>query len=103
MSATLDTNLFQNFFCGAPVLSIPGRTYPVTNFYLEDLLDATDHVIEEQSDVSRRYDYVNRTGRETLTLQVTSRGGTQRTETADYYTNDGVSDDYPNYKLSTRV
>eukprot|EP00124_Ichthyophonus_hoferi_P003819 Ihof_evm1s359 gene=Ihof_evmTU1s359 len=38
MSATLDANLFSKYFNGAPTVSIPGRTKPVTNHFLEDIL-----------------------------------------------------------------
>jgi ATP-dependent RNA helicase DHX36 len=47
MSATLDTELFANYFkncshsgtqVNAPVLSVPGRTFPVTERYLDDVL-----------------------------------------------------------------
>ncbi|KAJ8660370.1 ATP-dependent helicase HrpA [Lichtheimia ornata] len=33
MSATLDANKFQKYFNDAPLLSVPGRTYPVEIFY----------------------------------------------------------------------
>jgi pre-mRNA-splicing factor ATP-dependent RNA helicase DHX15/PRP43 len=33
MSATLDAGKFQDYFDGAPLLSIPGRTFPVEIFY----------------------------------------------------------------------
>jgi ATP-dependent RNA helicase DHX29 len=37
MSATADADLFAAYFHGAPVVSIPGRMYPVSEFYLEDI------------------------------------------------------------------
>ena len=33
MSATLDAGKFQDYFDGAPLLNIPGRTFPVEIFY----------------------------------------------------------------------
>ena len=36
MSATLNADLFVSYFPGASILSIPGRTFPVTSYYLED-------------------------------------------------------------------
>lgn len=39
MSATLDAELFSSYFSNAPVINIPGFTYPVQEYYLEDLLD----------------------------------------------------------------
>jgi ATP-dependent RNA helicase DHX36 len=38
MSATLQTDLFSGFFGKCPVLSIPGFTYPVHDYFLEDIL-----------------------------------------------------------------
>ena len=38
MSATLNAKLFSEYFNNCPVLQIPGRTYPVKTFFLEDLL-----------------------------------------------------------------
>ncbi|KAJ3101417.1 ATP-dependent DNA/RNA helicase dhx36 [Phlyctochytrium bullatum] len=52
MSATAETNLFADYFKGfggdrttnflPPVVSVPGRLYPVTEFYLEDLVDIAE-------------------------------------------------------------
>lgn len=38
MSATLQTGLFSGFFGSCPVLNIPGFTYPVQEYFLEDIL-----------------------------------------------------------------
>ena len=35
MSATLNADLFAEYFNGAPIISVPGRTFPVEAFYLE--------------------------------------------------------------------
>lgn len=39
MSATLNAELFSNFFGGAPTIHIPGFTYPVRSHFLEDVLE----------------------------------------------------------------
>jgi HrpA-like RNA helicase len=98
MSATLDTKLFGTFFHGSPIVNVPGRTFPVRTFYLEDVLEHTNHIIEEGSRHARR-DF---NGRETVSMYVTSRGGERRREQADYQMNEDVSDDFPGYKLATR-
>jgi len=98
MSATLDTELFSNFFHGAPVINVPGRTFPVSTYYLEDILELTNHLIEEGSRCARR-DFRNR---ETVSLWVTGRGGEKRRETADYQMNEDVSDDFPDHSMATR-
>jgi HrpA-like RNA helicase len=99
MSATLDTKLFGTFFHGSPIVNVPGRTFPVSTFYLEDVLEQTNHIIEEGSRYARRD---NRRDRKTISMNVTSRGGEKRRETADYQMNEDVSDHFPGYKLATR-
>ena len=44
MSATINQELFSNYFGGAPAIEIPGFTHPVEDFYLEDILDMTSYV-----------------------------------------------------------
>ncbi|KAH8273341.1 hypothetical protein KR018_003934 [Drosophila ironensis] len=46
MSATLNATLFSEYFGGAPVLDIPGRTFPVQQLFLEDILEKSDFVME---------------------------------------------------------
>ncbi|KAL4367098.1 hypothetical protein GQ457_05G017000 [Hibiscus cannabinus] len=38
MSATLDSERFSQYFGGCPIIRVPGFTYPVKTFYLEDVL-----------------------------------------------------------------
>ncbi|KAI8911703.1 P-loop containing nucleoside triphosphate hydrolase protein [Gorgonomyces haynaldii] len=42
MSATVDAHLFTTYF-RCPVLKIPGFTYPVQDYYLEDILKVVDY------------------------------------------------------------
>lgn len=39
MSATLDSNLFSNYFGDCPVISARGRTFPVSTYFLEDVYE----------------------------------------------------------------
>jgi HrpA-like RNA helicase len=39
MSATLDTTMFSNYFNNAPIVDVPGRTYPIEMFYTKAPLD----------------------------------------------------------------
>lgn len=41
MSATIDTNLFSEYFNNCPVLEIEGRTHPVKQYFLEDCIELT--------------------------------------------------------------
>ncbi|XVE53139.1 hypothetical protein DITRI_Ditri02bG0180200 [Diplodiscus trichospermus] len=43
MSATLDSELFSSYFDGAPLISIPGFTYPVQTHFLENILEMTGY------------------------------------------------------------
>lgn len=43
MSATLDAELFSSYFGGAPVIRIPGFTYPVRTHFLENILEMTGY------------------------------------------------------------
>ncbi|PWZ01162.1 P-loop containing nucleoside triphosphate hydrolase protein [Testicularia cyperi] len=38
MSATINQETFSSYFGAAPCISIPGRTFPVTDYYLEDIV-----------------------------------------------------------------
>ncbi|TIA95877.1 hypothetical protein E3P96_03739, partial [Wallemia ichthyophaga] len=54
MSATIDSDLFQNYFASvnngvpAPVADIPGRSYPVTKHFLDDYLEDLKAVPERE-------------------------------------------------------
>ncbi|KAF5180934.1 Dexh-box atp-dependent rna helicase dexh3 [Thalictrum thalictroides] len=43
MSATLNAELFSSYFGGAPMIHIPGFTYPVRTHFLENILEMTGH------------------------------------------------------------
>lgn len=122
MSATLDAKLFCSFFMGAPFVNVPGRyvfqfndrifiqrktqlkcihrTFPVSCFYLEDLLEQTNHVIEEGSNVAHR-DLGNRSS-QSVSIRVTSRGGEKRMERINYCSHTESNDDFPGYSKEAR-
>lgn len=41
MSATVNAERFSQYFGNCPVMSVPGRTYPVNVRYLEDIVETT--------------------------------------------------------------
>lgn len=47
MSATVDATRFSSYFGGAPVLDVPGRTFPVESQFLEDAIESTGYTIGE--------------------------------------------------------
>lgn len=44
MSATVDAARFSRYLNGAPILTVPGRTFPVQTRYLEDAIELTHYV-----------------------------------------------------------
>ncbi|XP_017881995.1 putative ATP-dependent RNA helicase DHX57 [Ceratina calcarata] len=54
MSATLKSEIFSSYFKGAPILCIPGKTFPVEQIFLEDVFERTNYVLEENSNFTRR-------------------------------------------------
>jgi ATP-dependent RNA helicase DHX29 len=101
MSATLDSELFCSFFNGAPFFSIPGRTYPVNQYYLEDILETSGYIVEEDSR------YAMRRTREdnTASLWVTGRGGEKKRTMVSLESeleSLEVSELYDGYSMSTR-
>lgn len=50
MSATINADLFSKYFGNAPTIHIPGLTFPVAEFFLEDLLEKTRYSIKSESD-----------------------------------------------------
>ncbi|KAJ1649883.1 hypothetical protein IWQ61_009165 [Dispira simplex] len=49
MSATVDEMLFQTYFDQCPVIKVPGRTFPVRTFHLEDVLHLTKYAVDPWS------------------------------------------------------
>lgn len=56
MSATLNSERFSKYYNECPMIHIPGFTYPVQEFYLEDVLSLTSFRFPEaESTVYRKY------------------------------------------------
>jgi ATP-dependent RNA helicase DHX29 len=47
MSATMDSEKVSSYFYGAPIIAVPGRTFPVSVSYLEDIIESTGFIIAE--------------------------------------------------------
>ncbi|KAG2537593.1 hypothetical protein PVAP13_9NG309500 [Panicum virgatum] len=52
MSATINAELFSKYFGDAPIMHIPGFTFPVTELFLEDVLEKTRYKIRSECDSS---------------------------------------------------
>ncbi|KAH9607253.1 hypothetical protein KSS87_014411 [Heliosperma pusillum] len=50
MSATINAELFSQYFGDAPTIHIPGLTFPVTELFLEDVLEKIRYNIKSDSD-----------------------------------------------------
>ncbi|KAM0753239.1 P-loop containing nucleoside triphosphate hydrolase protein [Meredithblackwellia eburnea MCA 4105] len=62
MSATVDADKIAAYMGGCPVITVPGRTFPVASHFLEDVVELTHYRLDPNSDspyVSRR----NRNGK----------------------------------------
>lgn len=97
MSATVNAELFCGYFGNAPCFSVPGRTFPVEAWHLEDVLDMTGHVIEEGSPFARRD---SATQFKRTAIEVSGRGGrsyTQQLEWEDEAAADGAESRGPEW------
>lgn len=47
MSATVDAQRFSQYLGGAPIINVPGRTFPVEAKFLEDAIELTGHTNED--------------------------------------------------------
>uniref|UniRef100_UPI003AAEB046 ATP-dependent RNA helicase DHX29 isoform X1 n=1 Tax=Centroberyx gerrardi TaxID=166262 RepID=UPI003AAEB046 len=71
MSATVDCHKFSNYFNRCPVVTIPGRTFPVEVFHLEDIVEQTGYVLEKDSEYSQKI----LEDEEEISISVTQKGG----------------------------
>jgi HrpA-like RNA helicase len=49
MSATLNADSFARYFDDCPAIEIPGRTFPVTQYLLEDVIEVTKYQLDARS------------------------------------------------------
>eukprot|EP00755_Sulcionema_specki_P019880 Sspe_Gene.12250::Locus_4166_Transcript_1_9_Confidence_0.176_Length_4267::g.12250::m.12250/K18995/DHX29; ATP-dependent RNA helicase DHX29 len=108
MSATADTAMFSSYLFGCPILTAPGRTFPVQDFYLEDVYEQVGYVLDPQSapslekDVSLRSKHRNRV----LSCSEEIREEVDVIDAVDWQTsppNPSYRDDlYTGYSVTTR-
>ncbi|XP_055534497.1 3'-5' RNA helicase YTHDC2-like [Wyeomyia smithii] len=55
MSATIESNTFSRYFNNSPLIEIPGRLFPIENYYLEDVLFRVDSYNAKINDVKRQF------------------------------------------------
>ncbi|CAB1452431.1 unnamed protein product [Pleuronectes platessa] len=71
MSATVDCNKFSNYFNRCPVINIPGRTFPVEVFHLEDIVEQTGYVLEKDSEYCQKI----LEDEEEVSISISQKGG----------------------------
>ncbi|KAM0788761.1 hypothetical protein ACM66B_002852 [Microbotryomycetes sp. NB124-2] len=50
MSATVDADKISAYMGGCPVVTVPGRTFPVESYFLEDVVEMTGYHLDPYSD-----------------------------------------------------
>lgn len=85
MSATVDAGRFSHYLGGAPIMNVPGRTFPVKTMYLEDAIEITDFNQEEES--TRGFQFVDYSDDD---------------DELEIVVNQSVSDDLKGYSAKTR-
>lgn len=60
MSATLDTRKFQQYFNSGAIMSIPGRLFPITTYFIGDVLSMTCFVTPQMRLAAQKLDQQNR-------------------------------------------
>ncbi|KAK9668631.1 hypothetical protein RND81_13G073300 [Saponaria officinalis] len=91
MSATINAELFSQYFGGAPTIHIPGLTFPVTELFLEDVLEKTHYSIKSDAD-----SYQGSSRRRSRQLDSKKDPLTELFEDVD------IASHYKNYSINTR-
>eukprot|EP00057_Strongylocentrotus_purpuratus_P032350 XP_787344.2 PREDICTED: ATP-dependent RNA helicase Dhx29 [Strongylocentrotus purpuratus] len=86
MSATLDSQKLSAYFYHCPVINIPGRTFPVQVYHLEDVVEETEYQLESDSRYALRYESLAQEDK--ATVSVTSKGGDSKQVQLSWETND---------------
>ncbi|KAL7692617.1 putative DNA helicase, ATP-dependent, RecQ type, Helicase-associated domain-containing protein [Plasmopara halstedii] len=93
MSATLSAASFQQYFGGSavcPMVEVPGRTFPVEQFYLEDVLERTHFVVDEESPAYVG-DEQSPSYKHSTQVTISGRGGTSYTQQVSWTSTLGSS------------
>ncbi|KAF8762551.1 hypothetical protein HU200_009326 [Digitaria exilis] len=111
MSATVDSSLFARYFGECPVISVEGRTHPVSTHFLEDVYEKMEYCLALDSPVSGAYfaqhgekwkhassSVNNRRGKKNLVL---SSWGDESTLSEGYVNPHYISDHYKSYSERT--
>ncbi|XP_048862850.1 putative ATP-dependent RNA helicase DHX57 [Brienomyrus brachyistius] len=100
MSATLNADLFSQYFCGSETVHIPGRTFPVDQFFLEDAIAMTRYVMEDGSPYARSGKPGPQSGRKTSSGNPVDQLGDDMWSFMSFQKKDFVKDSVPDQQLN---
>uniref|UniRef100_A0A3B3QJM3 Putative ATP-dependent RNA helicase DHX57 n=1 Tax=Paramormyrops kingsleyae TaxID=1676925 RepID=A0A3B3QJM3_9TELE len=100
MSATLNANLFSQYFCGSETVHIPGRTFPVDQFFLEDAVAMTRYVMEDGSPFARSGKPGPQSGKKTSSGNPVDQLGDDMWSFMSFQKKDFVKDSVPDQQLN---
>ncbi|CEP11897.1 hypothetical protein [Parasitella parasitica] len=92
MSATVEASRFSWYFGNCPVVSVPGRTFPVHVQYLEDIVQDTGYVLEEDSPFAVKK---NRIKKDYGNINVSGQHGSSKRVYYEMFQEDSDNDDDP--------
>ncbi|XP_066374421.1 DExH-box ATP-dependent RNA helicase DExH1-like isoform X2 [Miscanthus floridulus] len=90
MSATINAELFSKYFGDAPVMHIPGFTFPVAELFLEDVLEKTRYRINSERD-----NFAGSSRRKRFS-------SVKSDPLSDVFENIVINKEYGNYNITTR-
>ncbi|XP_050404542.1 ATP-dependent RNA helicase dhx29 [Patella vulgata] len=88
MSATLDSQKFSSYFQYCPVINIPGRTFPVEIFHVEDAIEMCGYIVDDDSKYT--YSPSQLVQEESANVEVTVQGG-ESTKMDVHWTKENIS------------
>ncbi|KAM9328553.1 putative ATP-dependent RNA helicase DHX57 [Pholidichthys leucotaenia] len=102
MSATLNATLFSEYFYNCPTVCIPGRTFPVDQFFLEDAIAKTGYVIEDGSPYMRsgKQNSSSMSGSKGVQRDVSDDSGDDVSNSMSFCKKDLVKNSVPDQQLS---
>ncbi|KAM3402109.1 hypothetical protein ACQJBY_006203 [Aegilops geniculata] len=90
MSATINAELFSKYFGDAPIMHIPGFTFPVAELFLEDILEKTQYKIKSERD-----NFQGNSRKKRL-------ASVKNDPLADVFQDVDINKEYGNYSITTR-
>ncbi|KAL0075665.1 P-loop containing nucleoside triphosphate hydrolase protein [Phycomyces blakesleeanus] len=100
MSATVEANRFSSYFGHCPVVSVPGRTFPVHVRYLEDVIESTGYVLEADSHYALRS---TRVRQDQGSVAVSGKHGNSQRVRIEWYEDSDDDDPYDPTRVESKL